>query len=226
MAQLNVFQVILAAGARVSTVKDRLTSISTLVTQSEATIAADKAKLANLGESAKRVRAESDIAHIFAKLSNSDAIDWDQAKEALDPANRTAQRELFNALDSAVQIQLVGAKGQKKETVGAGTALGRVGHDQYRGWLDDNKENDQRTALTATIATVQAMADKGHAVVDGLADFVASVEALITEAATASPAKGKVIADELDAAVSAAEAVIAEYDKPADPTPEDSEASE
>ena len=71
----------------------------------------------------------------------------DVPADALDPSNREAQRDLFTALDSAVQIQLVGAKGQKKETVGAGTALGRVGHDQYRGWLDDNKENDQRTKV-------------------------------------------------------------------------------
>ena len=220
MAQLNVFQVILAAGARVSTVKDQLAKINTSVAQFEADMVADKTKLSNLGESAKRVRAESDIAHIFAKLMQSGV---DVPADALDPSNRQAQRDLFNALDSAVQIQLVGAKGQKKETVGAGTALGRVGHDQYRGWLDDNKENDQRVALTATIATVQDLADKGHAVVDGLGDFVASVEALITEAATASPAKGKVIADELDTAVSAAEAVIAEYDKPADPTPVEGE---
>ena len=218
MAQLNVFQVILAAGARVSTVKDKLAALNTSVAQFESTVAADQAKLANLGESAKRVRAESDIAHIFAKLMQSGV---DVPADALDPSNREAQRELFNALDSAVQIQLVGAKGQKKETVGAGTALGRVGHDQYRGWLDDNKENDQRQNLTLQIASIQAVSDKAQAVVSGLGDFVANVEALITEAATASPAKGKIIADELDASVSAAEAVIAEYEKPADPTPEE-----
>ena len=170
--------------------------------------------------SAKRVRAESDIAHIFAKLMQSGV---DVPTDVLDPSNRQAQRDLFNALDSAVQITLTGAKGQKKETVGAGTALGRVGHDQYRGWLDDNKESDQRTQLTATIATGQDLADKAQAVVSGLGGFVANVEALITEAATASPAKGKVIADELDAAVGAAEAVIAEYEKPADPMPEEGE---
>ena len=223
MAQLNVFQVILAAGTRVSTVKDQLAQINTSVAQYEASMKADKTKLANLGESAKRVRAESDIAHIFAKLMQAGV---DVPVEALDPSNRAAQRELFNALDSAVQITLSGAKGQKKATVGAGTALGRVGHDQYRGWLEDNKEIDQRSQLTAAIATVQDLADKGNAVVNGLADFVGNVEALITEAATASPAKGKIIADELDAAVGAAEAVIAEYDKPVESTPEDGEAGE
>ena len=164
----------------------------------------------SLGESAKRVRAESDIAHIFAKLMQSGV---DVPVDALDPSNRQAQRDLFNALDSVVQIQLVGAKGQKKETVGAGTALGRVGHDQYRGWLDDNKEAGLRTELTAAIAQDQDLADKGQAVVNGLADFVTSVEALITEAATASPQKGKVIADELEAAVVAAESVLNAYDK-------------
>ena len=223
MAQLNVFQVILAAGARVSTVKGRVAEISANVVMFEADVESAKDRLVSLGESAKRVRAESDIAHIFAKVSEN--IGHVPA-DVLDPSNREAQRAFFATLDNACQITLTGAKGQKKETVGAGTALGRVGHDQYRGWLDDNKEAGLRTELTAAIAQDQDLADKGQSVVDALVPFVSSVEALITEAATASPAKGKQIADELEAAVVAAEAVIAEYEKPADPTPEDSESSE
>ena len=114
--------------------------------------------------------------------------------EALDPSNREAQRELFNALDSAVQIQLVGAKGQKK---GDSSARGRlwvalVTTSTVAG-LTTTKRATSGPQLTAIRwSRSRHLADKGQAVVGGLGDFVASVEALITEAATASPAKGKV----------------------------------
>ena len=219
MPTQNVFQVILAAGSRVSAVKDRISAIAGDVAKFDSEIAAADTKLSNLGESAKRIRAEGDIAHIFARLAES-FNDWSQAKAALDPANRAAQKELFNALNNSCQISLVGAKGQKKETVGAGTALGRVGHDQYRGWLEDNNQAEARTALTAAIEAARTKAAAAAAVVDGLDGFVNNVEGLITEAATASPQKGGAIAKELEEAVTAAEAVIAEFDKPPEePTP-------